>query len=371
MRGGLPAGAGLGWRPATAWLIDQRPGLWLTEVIAENVDPARPPAALATLRARGTVVIPHGVSLGLGGIEPPDPARLRRLRDVARALGAPVVSEHLALVRAGGVEAGHLLPVPRTRAHLARVVDHVRRAQDAVGVPLVIENVAAPLRWPDDELPEAAFVAEVIERADVGLLLDVANLHANLVNGTCEAASADAYLDRLPLARIAYCHAAGGARHGAWWRDTHAHPVGDGALEVLAAVVRRVGAGRLPVLLERDHRWGTRAGLEAELDAIARVVAGDAAPAADGEVATHRPRRAPLPPVAGPSDPAALVAALVADGPPPPGFDPDELAEARAILADKRARVAAHAPAAGGATPWWRRWARPRPPGVTRGSSAA
>src|SRR5256885_6273744 len=42
---------------------------------------------------------------------------------------APLVSEHLAFVRGGGREAGHLLPVPYTRAALDVVVANVRAAK--------------------------------------------------------------------------------------------------------------------------------------------------------------------------------------------------------------------------------------------------
>ena len=64
------------------------------------------------LRARGTTVVPHGVSLSLGGAERPDPARLAHLTACATALGSPLVSEHIAFTRAGGMDAGHLLPLP-------------------------------------------------------------------------------------------------------------------------------------------------------------------------------------------------------------------------------------------------------------------
>ena len=60
--------------------------------------------------ARGVPVIPHGVRLSLGGAEPVDPARVAHLAGLRRALDAPLVSEHIAFVRAGGREAGHLLP---------------------------------------------------------------------------------------------------------------------------------------------------------------------------------------------------------------------------------------------------------------------
>ena len=79
------------------------------------------------LRERGVPVIPHGVRLSLGGAEPLDPARVAHLAACAEALDAPLVSEHVAFVRAGGREAGHLLPVPRTPRG-ARRAGRARRA---------------------------------------------------------------------------------------------------------------------------------------------------------------------------------------------------------------------------------------------------
>ena len=113
--------ASIGWRPELAWTIDRHPGLGFVEVLAEDVDAwgALPPA-LERLRDRGRVVVPHGVSLSLGGAEPPDRQRLAALARLAERFAAPFVSEHLAFVRAGGIESGHLLPVPRTRAPVPR-----------------------------------------------------------------------------------------------------------------------------------------------------------------------------------------------------------------------------------------------------------
>jgi len=110
---------GLGWRPEIAGLLTALPGLRFCEVIAESLHGAAPPPALAALRDRGVTVIPHGISLSLGGAELPDRKRLAHLAACARRLRAPLVSEHIAFVRAGGIETGHLLPVPRTRASLS------------------------------------------------------------------------------------------------------------------------------------------------------------------------------------------------------------------------------------------------------------
>lgn len=316
---------GLGWRPETAWLVERRTQLGFSEVIAETIDPARPPPALAYAIERGLPVIAHGVALSLGGAQKPERARLGRLARVARTLRSPLVSEHVAYCRAHGAEATHFLPVPHTRAQLAILVENVKRAIDALPVPLALENVAAPLRWPGDELAEADFLAELLDRTGANLLLDVANLHANLVN---HGGDLDAYLDRLPLDRIAYMHVAGGARVGSMWRDTHAHPITAPILGTLDRVLARTGAK--PLLLERDHHFGTRAELEAELDSLAR----DA-------VRVDRPRvRAP---VEIPRVDRTLRGALEAqharlvrgEG----DFDPVQLAETRSILDGKAARM--------------------------------
>jgi uncharacterized protein len=221
-------------------------------------------------------VVPHGVRLSLGSAEVPDPARVGHLAALAERLGAPLVSEHLAFVRAGGLEAGHLLPVPRTREALDVLTGNVRLAQAELGVPLALEHVAALLEWPAPELDEAAFLTEVLERTGALLLLDLANLHANARN---HGGDPLAFLDALPLERIAYVHVAGGVEHDGLYHDTHAHPTPPAVLELVAELCSRAAVvcsaercpGRDPpgVMLERDDAYPPEAELAAELDAIA------------------------------------------------------------------------------------------------------
>ena len=123
-------GVGIGWRPEISGFVAQLPGLRFAEVVAESVHAhGELPTGLGELRERGVAVVPHGVKLSLGGAERVDPARVTHLAAVAERLGAPLVSEHIAFVRAGGVEAGHLLPVPRSREAVDAVVANVRRTQ--------------------------------------------------------------------------------------------------------------------------------------------------------------------------------------------------------------------------------------------------
>jgi len=265
-------GLGIGWRAEIDLTVERLPGVEFVEVIAENVRPARLPESLRVLRGRGIPVVPHGVGLGVGGAEPPSPERLAHLAACAEALGSPLVSEHLAFVRAGGVEAGHLLPVPRTREALDVVTENVRRAQDALPVPLALENVAALFGWPDDELTDAEFLAELVERTGVLLLVDVANLYTNQVNLGLSAVEA---LNRLPLTSLAYVHVAGGEEHGGLWHDTHAASVPDRILDVLAELCARVTPPG--VLLEWDDAYPSDSALAAELARVSAAMARHAA----------------------------------------------------------------------------------------------
>jgi uncharacterized protein (UPF0276 family) len=378
-------GTGIGWRPEIADAVERMAGSaggvdWV-EVVAENVCPGHIPESLLRLRERGVTVVPHGVSLGLGGADRPDEERLRNLAERAQALGAPLVTEHIAFVRAGGaltasplLEAGHLLPVPRTRDALDVLCENVRIAQDALPVPLALENIAALINWPGEEMTEGQFLYDLVDRTGVRLLIDVANLHTNHVNRGEDPAKA---LDELPVEAIAYVHVAGGFERDGVWHDSHAHPVPPQVLDVLAELASRVSPPG--VLLERDENFPEPAELERELDAIRGVLktAGDqgGAPASDESATapTTTPATAPATsaesaaqsaagsaPAAEPvtsaeevpggeSEPvarqrlglaqAALLSALVAGTPVPEGFDRVRLGVQSRALAAKRADV--------------------------------
>jgi uncharacterized protein len=261
-------GVGIGWRPEIARFVAGLDDLRFVEVIAEGLSPHEDlPAPLQELLDRGVVAIPHGLRLSLGGAEWPDRARVAHLAGVAERLGAPFVSEHLAFVRAGGTEAGHVMPVPRTHEALDIVVENVRLARRELPVPLALEHVAALVEWPEAEMDEAAFLAEVLERTDALLLLDVANLYANARN---HGVDAGAFLEGVPLERLAYVHVGGGVVRDGIYHDSHRHPVRDGVLELLEELCARTHAPG--VLLERDDDFPSDGELAAELSAVRAAV---------------------------------------------------------------------------------------------------
>jgi uncharacterized protein (UPF0276 family) len=256
-------GVGIGWRPEIAGFVNDLPGLRFVEVVAESVRDVVP-APLVELRERGVAVVPHGTRLSLGGAEPVDQTRVAHLAQCARLFEAPLVSEHIAFVRAGGLEAGHLLPPPRTREAVAALARNVHTLQSQLDVPVALEPIAALFDWPDDELTEADFVTEILDRTGALLLLDIANVYANARNRGTDPV---ALLDRLPLERVAYVHVAGGSEHDGLYHDTHTDPVPVAVLDLVAELCSRHRPAAL--LLERDGHYPPAGALRAELEAIA------------------------------------------------------------------------------------------------------
>lgn len=128
------AGVGIGWRQEIDLTVDRfrrsavGPGVDFVEVVAENIHPGHIPATLLILNESGVPVIPHGVSLSLGGADPLDPVTLDRLAALAQAFGSPLVSEHVAFCRAGGIEAGQVRVRPRLRGPARRPAHHLAKA---------------------------------------------------------------------------------------------------------------------------------------------------------------------------------------------------------------------------------------------------
>jgi hypothetical protein len=123
-------------------------------------------------------------------------------------------------------------------------------------VPLLLENVAWSVLWPDDEMDEATFYQEIVAATDCDLLLDVSNLYANAVN---EGLDPIAVLADYPLDRVGMVHVAGGVWEDGFYFDTHAHPVPPAVLELVAK------CPAVPVMIERDADF--------DFDGIARELA--------------------------------------------------------------------------------------------------
>ncbi|WP_437969760.1 DUF692 domain-containing protein [Sorangium sp. So ce260] len=265
---------GIGFRPEIAAdLLAAPAAVDFVEVVAEACFSSPAARREAAAIARIWPVVPHGVKLSLGSASGVDLDRARRLGALCRELAAPVVSEHVAFVRGGGREIGHLTALPYTIEAARVVARNVAAARRALpDIPLLLENAARTLRFPDDALDEGSFYAEVAARTGCDLLLDVGNVYANAVNAGADPGE---LVRSYPLDRVAMIHIAGGAREHGFYFDTHAHPVPAPVFALLAAVLARTGP--VPILLERDGDFPPFAALAAEL-ATARELARSAPP---------------------------------------------------------------------------------------------
>ncbi len=343
---------GLGWRPElAAGIFAHLAEIDVVEVIADDLfdGPAKQLRALRTLGAQVPVLV-HGVSLGLASPAPVDEKRLAGMARVVDALKPEAWSEHLAFVRGGGVEIGHLAAPPRNAATLEGLARNLDRARAVVGALPVVENVASLIDPPGSTFDECAWHGQVLTRTPAGLLLDLHNLHANATNFGFSPA---AFLEALPVERIVQVHLAGGQLIPASdgrprVLDDHLHDVPDPVYALLAEVARRV-PGPLTVVLERDGRYPPFDQLRAELArARAALQAGRASRTA--VVAPRVPSGQTVPPAAAPFGSAgaeALLARLYVDadararflaGPDAHHIDGVGLALFAHSLAHKRAR---------------------------------
>jgi len=232
------------------------------EVISENfmVAGGRPLENLARLRERYPVV-PHGVSLAIGSVEPLDEDYLRRLRTLVDRLDPPWVSDHLCWGRAPGLHVHDLLPLPYTPEAVELVVERVKRVQGVLERPFALENVSSYMTYRASSMPEMDFLGEIVERADCGLLLDCNNVYVSARNHGLDA---DAYIDAMPADRVVQLHLAGHTDKGSYVLDTHAGPVCDEVWALYRRAIERIGP--VATLIEWDDEIPTWEVLSAEAE---------------------------------------------------------------------------------------------------------
>ncbi len=191
----------------------------------------------------------HGLMMSLGSPDPLDARYMAELRRFLDRFGGPWHSDHLSFGGLDGATLHDLLPVPFTRASARHIADRIRRAQDMIGRPMAVENISYYMAVGRSQLSEPEFLAEVIEAADCGLLLDVNNLDVNAKNHGFDAWD---WLKAIPLDRVVEVHVAGPEQ----WSDellidSHGAAVRPDVYDLLSWVVERTGP--VPVLLERDN----------------------------------------------------------------------------------------------------------------------
>jgi uncharacterized protein (UPF0276 family) len=266
---------GIGWRPRlAAGILSHLDRINIVEVIADDYFHAARPErrALRTL-ATQTFVTLHGVSHGLASAERVETRRVDQMARLCDEIKPVFWSEHLAFVRGGGIEIGHLAAPPRNEATIEGALANLAVAQQIVGVAPQVENVATLIDPPGSDRDEAAWLSAIVRNSESDLLLDLHNLYANSQNFNFDAKE---FLTRIPAERIATIHLAGGRWIGNQKArrllDDHQHDVPDPVYELLEEVAARAPQP-LTVILERDGKFPSIDALLAQLDRARYAVA--------------------------------------------------------------------------------------------------
>ena len=261
-------GVGLGLR----WdfvdeLLEKKPPLDFVEISPENYMGRGGYYDEALERTRDLwPIVTHGLTMSIGGVDPLREDYLTGLAAFLDRVKSPWHSDHLCFSTFGGVVLHDLLPIPFKEEEVARVADRIKRAQDAIGRPMAVENVSFYLHPGKREMSEAEFLARVCDAADCGLMLDVNNAWVNATNFGFDI---DDWMRTAPLERVVQMHVAGHDwfSDGEWKLDERPADLDDkeGRLivdthgsdccpEVLAVLERALEkTGPVPVLLERDQ----------------------------------------------------------------------------------------------------------------------
>lgn len=243
-------GLGVGLRTAHfGHILKRKPPVDWFEIVTENFldTGGRPLWVLDQIAERYPIVL-HGVSMSIGSTDPLNLDYLRKVKALASRVRAAWVSDHVCWTGVAGRNLHDLLPVPYTEAALRHLVRRIRRVQEFLERPLVLENPSSYVEFTSSSIPEWEFIARMAEGADCGLLLDVNNVYVSAFNHGFDP---EEYIRAIPPDRVAYYHVAGHTRFGTHLLDTHVGPVVDPVWK-LYGLAHRLSGGR-SALLEWDE----------------------------------------------------------------------------------------------------------------------
>lgn len=228
--------------------LDQRPKADWLEVHTENyLDPGGWDACVLEQLRKDYPVSLHGVGMGIGSAHGFSGRHVQRVAELARRIEPALISEHLCW---GAVKDRHLndlLPMPLTQEALVLVCERVDRIQETLGRTILLENVSTYLRYRDDAMSEAEFLAAVSSRTGCGILLDINNLYVNQCNHDEDALAA---LEAIPVHCVGEMHLAGHLVTPDAVVDHHGDRVAQPVWDLYEAAVKRFGV--VSTLIEWD-----------------------------------------------------------------------------------------------------------------------
>jgi uncharacterized protein (UPF0276 family) len=220
--------------------------------------------------------VSHGLSLSIGSPEPLDIDFIKNVKTFLDTHQILYYSEHLSYCSGQG-HLYDLMPIPFTQDAVKHVVERVKRVQDIIERPLLLENVSY-YAAPGQEISEQEFTLSVLNESGCLMLLDVNNIYVNSINHGYDP---EVFLAAMPTGKIVYGHIAGHYDEADDLKiDTH----GTDVIEPVWQLLRKAYEihGVFPTLLERDFNIPPMKVLLKEVEKIRTI---------QQQVSAHHPKK--------------------------------------------------------------------------------
>ena len=200
-------------------------------------------------------VILHCASMSVAGFVPPDEATLKLVDREAKRTKTPWIGEHLAFFTADPLDTTasptaltYTVCPQLSEETVEQVACNLSRLRPQFDVPVILENSPQYFDVPGSTMRMTEFIGTVVERCDVGLLLDLTHFLISMINTGQDAAKE---IDRLPLERLVEIHISGlNVQSGIAW-DDHATPATEPVFDLLQRVLRRAR----PRAVTLEYNW--------------------------------------------------------------------------------------------------------------------
>lgn len=195
-------------------------------------------------------VVQHGVSLSIGSPDPIDFSYLKKLKKLALKTKTPWISDHLSWGKLPGAHFHDLLPLPYTKEVVTYVSERAKIVQDYLEIPFALENLSSYVSFKDDQMTEWEFYSEIVQKANIFMMLDVNNIYVSSINHNFEPQK---YYNNIPLDRVVQIHLAGHRSKGNYLLDTHDTYVCDEVWDIYASIYPKTKG--VSTLLEWDDNF--------------------------------------------------------------------------------------------------------------------
>ncbi len=211
-------------------------------------------------------VIPHGLNLSIGGTDPFDPDLINGIKELFKIINPPWFSDHLCFNYVEKTYIHDLIPLPYNKSTVNHLVGRIKKAEDIFQVPFLIENPSYYMVI-DNEMNEADFISQIVEKADCGLLLDINNVYVNSKNHKYDPID---FLDNIPIERTIQVHIAGHLNRGKIIIDTHGEAIIRDVYNLFGELLKRCTPKA--ILLERDFNFPAFSELVGEIKKIKNIM---------------------------------------------------------------------------------------------------